>query len=125
MNKSNRSLQCTIELCELKTREDPFERIFIEAVDESFSLFGQSNQEAIYSFIEKAYGIGKKEIPHKIKAFSEALHQCFGSGAKTIEMHIIKALHEKNLNFKYFHRKGDVVLEEYAENLKLFLTYLL
>jgi len=40
-------------------------------------------------------------------------------------MHIIKALHEKNLNFKYFHRKGDVVLEEYAENLKLFLTYLL
>jgi hypothetical protein len=43
-------------------------------------------------------------------------------GAQIIEMHIIEALHEKNLNFKYSPKDGNLVLEEYAESLEKFLT---
>jgi hypothetical protein len=94
----------------------------IEAVNESFSLFGKSGQRTIYALLEKTCGIRKNDIPKKINTFSEALHQCLGSGAQIIEMHIIEALHEKNLNFKYSPKDGNLVLEEYAESLERFLT---
>jgi len=123
MSLTNPNAQCTIQLCELETIDfDLFEKTILEAIDEGFFFFGESCKEDIYTHLENYYELERNDIPYKIEHFSNALHQCFGVGAKIIELNIIKALCEKNKNFTFSPKKRDLVFNEYAEGLKTFLA---
>lgn len=122
MSITNLSTQYMIQICEVQTTRDLFERTLLEAIDESFSFFMESRKEDIYTNLEGNYGLERKNIPYKIEHFSNALHQCFGIGAKIIEMNIIKALFERNKNFVFCPKKRDIVFYEYAKGLKAFLA---
>jgi len=122
MSLTNPNTQCMVQLCELKTTEDLFEKTILEAIDEGFFFIGESCKEDIYAHLESCYELERNDIPYKIEHFSNALHQCFGVGAKIIEMKIIKALCEKNKNFTFSPKKRDLVFNEYEEGLKTFLT---
>jgi hypothetical protein len=99
-----------------------FEKTLQEAIDETLSTLGENSKKTIYQHLENEYKIAKNEIPSKIEAFADALEQSFGVGAKLIEMNIIKALHERNQDFMYFPKKGEIVFTEYVERLQGFLT---
>ena len=122
MSLTNPNTQCMIQLCELKTTEDLFEKTILEAIDQGFSSFGESCKEDIYTHLESYYELERNYIPYKIENFSNALHHCFGVGAKIIEMNIIKALSEKNKTFTFSSKKRELVFNEYAEGLKTFLA---
>jgi hypothetical protein len=99
-----------------------FETTIQEAIDETLSTLGENSKKTIYQHLENKYKIAKNEIPSKIEAFADALEQSFGVGAKLIEMNIIKALHEKNQDFMFFPKKGDIEFTEYVERLQGYLT---
>lgn len=47
------------------------EKIFMEAVDEGLSMLGESAKQSTYFYIEKIYGIRRKDIPFMIEEFAE------------------------------------------------------
>jgi hypothetical protein len=118
----NPNTQCVIQICELKTTEDLFEKTLLQAIDEGFSFFGESCKEKIYTDLESNYNLDKNSIPYEIEHFSNALYQCFGVGAKIIEMNIIKSLYERNNNFAFSPKKRDIIFNEYVKDLKIFLA---
>ncbi len=72
-----------------------FEEILIEAIDEGLSSLGESSRQAIYFHLERDFCIKKREIPFKIKDFTESIEKIFGVGAGFLEVLIMKRLHEK------------------------------
>jgi hypothetical protein len=120
---TNLNTTCTLQLREKKQNpcETNFEATLIEAVDKSFSSFGQCCKQAIYLQLENTFKIKKQEIPFKIAEFADSIQQIFGIGAKLIELKIIGALHEKIRDFTYFPEKEDLVFTEYIESLRVFL----
>jgi len=72
-----------------------FEKILVEAIDESFSSLGESPKQAILFHLENTFKIKKQKIPNKIDSFDNALKKIFGLGADFLEMLIVKKLCEK------------------------------
>jgi hypothetical protein len=120
----NLNMPCELQLREKKkkTRDDKFEIIIREAVDEIFSSLGQSAKQAIYFQLKHTFKIKKQDIPFKIEDFANALEQIFGAGAKFIELRIIETLHEKIPNFMYSPKIEDLVFIEYVASLRCFFT---
>lgn len=81
-----------------------FEDILMEAIDEALSSFGKTCQQAIYFHLEKEFKLNKREIPCRIKHFTEAIETIFGYGAKILEIRIMENLFKKmgytNLRFQ-------------------------
>ena len=72
-----------------------FEKVLLDAVDESLSWLGESAKQTIYFHLETDYNISKQDIPHRIEDFTEALEDIFGLGAKLLEIKIVKNLFTK------------------------------
>lgn len=72
-----------------------FEKVLLEAVDESLSSLGESSKQAIYYHLDKSFNIKRPEIPCNVDAFVNALGKIFGPGADFIETLIMKRLNEK------------------------------
>lgn len=72
-----------------------FEQILLEAIDEALSSLGESVKKSIYFHVENSFNIKRQEIPQKIDAFSKALEQIFGPGARHLEISFMKSLHAK------------------------------
>ena len=89
-----------------------FKKHLLEAIDESFSLLGESGKLAIYFYLEDNYDITKQDIPDKIESFAAALEDVFGMGAKLIEIQMMK---------KLFHKMGYISLNfQCQEDLEFF-----
>ena len=67
-----------------------FEKILVEAIDESFSSLGESPKQAILFHLENTFKIKKQKIPNKIDSFDNALKKILGLGADFLEMLIAK-----------------------------------
>lgn len=78
-----------------KACEYTFEEIFLEAVDESLSILGDSCKQAFYIYLEKTYKVNRLSIPCEIEGFTRAIEEIFGFGAKLLQIQIMKNLHEK------------------------------
>ena len=113
---------CLLQLGKKKICNGNFEEILQKSIDEIFSSFGRSCQQAIYSQLEKVFNIKKQEISIKIEDFVNAIEKIFGPSAKLIEFKIIEKLHEKTPNFMYSTKKKDLVFTEYIANLRQFLV---
>jgi hypothetical protein len=116
---TNPNTQQTIQLSK---QDANFEKAFQEAVDEAFTQLGQTSKENIQRHIETAYKIAKTEYPSRIEAFTEAIEQTFGVGAKLIEMNIVKALHEKNRDFLHIPKRSEFIFTDYVTSLQRFLA---
>ena len=80
---------------QLALREKQFNRLLLDAVDESLSCLGESPKQLIYVQLEKEFDIKKHEIPYKIDNCGRALERIFGQGASFLEIQIMKHLHAK------------------------------
>ena len=96
-----------------------FEKILLEAVDESFRELGESGKQTIYFHLEKKYKIRKQDIPHKIEDFTEALESIFGLGAKLLEIEIMKNLFTK-IGFRQpkLYNQHDLEFTKYIESAR-------
>jgi hypothetical protein len=72
-----------------------FYDVFLEAIDEAFSTFGEPVKASIYFCLENSMGIKKQEIPFRIDDFQNALEKLFGMGARHLEILFVGKLHEK------------------------------
>jgi hypothetical protein len=72
-----------------------FEKLLVEAIDETLSSLGDSPKKAIFFYLENTFGIKSQEIKDKIEAFDDALKNIFGEGADFLEKIIVKKLCEK------------------------------
>ena len=50
-----------------------FEKLLVEAIDESFYSLGESPKQAILFHLENTFKIDKQKIPDKIDSFDNAL----------------------------------------------------
>ena len=73
-----------------------FEKLLVEAIDESLSSLGESPKQAILFHLENSFKIKKQEISNNIAGFDDALKKTFGHGAYFLETLIINKLCEKS-----------------------------
>jgi hypothetical protein len=72
-----------------------FNNIFLDAIDHSLSVLGESSKTSIYFHLEKTYGVKKQDIPRKPEEFVVAVEKLFGPGSKFIVNLISKGLCQK------------------------------
>lgn len=78
-----------------KSKNNTFENILLEAIEEVLSGLGENVKTAIFFHLEENFNTKKKEIPQKIMDFQAALEQVFGLGARNLEILFMKSLHSK------------------------------
>jgi hypothetical protein len=97
-----------------------FEELLLEAIDEGLSLLGESGKQVIYSYLEKNFKIKRQDIPCKIDEFTDAIERIFGTGAKILEIQMMKCLFQKvGYNFKHYPRSKCLTFTEYVAAVKL------
>jgi len=95
-------------------KQEEFEKLFMEAVDESLKSLGESVRQMIFFHLEKSYSLKRQDIPKKPEAFAEGLEKIFGVGALVLEKIIVKTLYSK-LGLEYEDKK-DFVFMDYLRN---------
>jgi len=101
----------------MQRKQEEFEKLFMEAVDESLKSLGESVRHMIFYHLENTYSVKRQDIPKKPEAFAEGLEKIFGVGALVLEKIIVKTLYSK-LGLEYEDKK-DFVFIDY---LKDFIT---
>lgn len=102
MLKHKKFEDALIEADECTLHTGDFEKLLLEAIDESFSSLGESAKRSIYFRLEKNFSIKKEHIPNRIAAFAQAVEKIFGPSANLLEISIMKKLHEKvETNFEW------------------------
>jgi hypothetical protein len=76
-------------------KENEYEKLFIEAVDEGLGTLGESGKQMVFFHLDKSYSVGKDEILKKPEAFTRGLREIFGAGALVLEKLIVKSLYSK------------------------------
>jgi hypothetical protein len=78
-----------------RKRENAFNAILLESIDEAFLTLGKKACSAIYMHLEVEFAIPRQDIPCRVNDFSDALEQIFGLAAQPLEILIMKFLNEK------------------------------
>ncbi|MCW4010432.1 MAG: PAS domain S-box protein [Candidatus Bathyarchaeota archaeon] len=78
-----------------KMTEQEFNRLFLEAIDETLSALGESAKTAIYFHLEQKFKIERDTIPRRVDKFTKALAKLFGVGSKPMEIMFMRRIHEK------------------------------
>jgi len=103
---------------EKKTRI--FEEFLLEAIDEGLSLLGESSKQAVYFHLGKTFKITRQDIPYRLEQFIDAIEKIFGSGAKILEIQIMKCLFKKvGYTFKNYPKQKNLTFTEYIAAVKL------
>ncbi|MEM2081455.1 MAG: hypothetical protein QXP44_04680 [Candidatus Bathyarchaeia archaeon] len=72
-----------------------FDEILLNAIDEALNSLGESVKHSIYFHIESKFYVPRNRIPENLEEFQGALEKIFGTGARFIEILIMKNLHSK------------------------------
>ena len=97
-----------------------FEEVLLEAIDEGLSLLGESSKHAVYFHLEKTFKMNRLDIPYRIEEFTDAVEKIFGSGAKILEIQIMKCLFKKvGYKFKHYPKQKNLTFTEYIAAVKL------
>jgi len=67
----------------------------MSAIDEALNSLGESIKQSIYFHIENKFKVARNEIPENLEEFQGGLEKIFGTGARFIEILIMKNLHSK------------------------------
>ena len=106
---------------EADSSQADFDSLFLEAVDYTFSMLGNSNKQALYFHLKNSYGIGREAIPQNIEIFANTLEQVFGQGALLLEARIMETLHRKVPRFRFSPKQRELSFLDYLESLRSFL----
>ena len=79
----------------MTTKSTAFDKFLLCAIDETLNSLGKSVKQSIYFHIENKFSVARNEIPGNLQEFQEGLERIFGTGARFIEILIIKTLHTK------------------------------
>jgi len=79
----------------LATKTRDFDKILLSSIDEALNSLGESVKQSIYFHIENKFCVARNEIPENIEEFQGGLEKIFGTGARFIEIMIMKNLHSK------------------------------
>jgi len=75
------------------TAESTLEKRIMQCVDDGLKVLGDSGKKAIYYYLEKSFGLKRKEIPKKPEIFRKGLIFMFGEeGTDIIEKWIVEKL---------------------------------
>jgi len=80
---------------DINLRNEQFNVLLIEAIDETLASLGELVKNTLYSNLESNFGLSKKDIPLKINDFSSILHKLFGLAASRLEVKVMKNLNNK------------------------------
>jgi hypothetical protein len=72
-----------------------FNKLLLNAIDEALNSLGKSARQSIYFHIENKFSINRNEISGNLQEFQEGLETIFGTGARFIEILIMKNLHSE------------------------------
>jgi hypothetical protein len=79
----------------LATKSREFDKLLLSAIDEALTSLGESVKQSIYFHIENKFSVARNEIPENLVEFQGGLEKIFGTGARFIEILIMKNLHSK------------------------------
>ena len=79
----------------LLARASDFDKLLLSAIDETLNSMGESVKQSIYFHIEHKFHVARNEIPENLEEFQGGLEKIFGTGARFIEILIMKNLHAK------------------------------
>lgn len=79
----------------MPSKKPNFDNLLISVIDETLSSLGESVKQAIYFHIQTKFNVQRTEIPAKLQEFQGALDKIFGTGARYIEILIMKNLYSK------------------------------
>ena len=96
-----------------------FEELLQEAIDEGLSLLGESAKQVVYFHLEKTFKMNRLDIPNRIEEFIDAINRIFGTGAKILEIQIMKCLFKKvSCTIKHYPKRNGLEFAEYVEAVK-------
>ena len=72
-----------------------FDDLLLNSIDEALTSLGESVRQSIYFHIENKFYVPRKDIPGKLGQFQDGLEKIFGTGARFIEILIMKNLHSR------------------------------
>jgi len=72
--------------------EKQTKQLLTQAVDQALLTLGESAREAVYFHLQKIVSLTKDDVPDNLDAFEKGLEKIFGTGAKMIEIAVIKNL---------------------------------
>jgi hypothetical protein len=98
-----------------------FDSLFLEAVDSTFSMLRNSNEQAIYFHLKNSFGVSREAVPHNIEFFASMLEQVFGQGALLLEARIIETMQRKVPRFRFYPKQEELSFIDYLECLRNFL----
>jgi hypothetical protein len=78
------------------TKEKEFDELLLTAIDTAFFSLGESVKKSIYFHLEEQFQLKREQIPAHLKKFQTANEQIFGSGARFLEILIMKNLYNKS-----------------------------
>ena len=97
-----------------------FEKLLLEAIDEGLDVLGESSKQVVYFNLEKTFMMNRLDIPYRIEEFTDAIERIFGTGAKILEIQIMKCLFKKaDYPLKYCPQQKSLEFAEYVEAVKL------
>jgi hypothetical protein len=96
-----------------------FEEKLLEAIDEGLSFLGESPKQALYFHLEKTLKMNRLDIPYRIEEFTDAIEKIFGTGAKILEIQIMKCLFKKiGYKFKHYPKQKSLTFKKYIAAVK-------
>ncbi len=72
-----------------------FDELLLSSIDNAFFSLGESVKKSIYFHLEEKFCLKRNQIPSRLTKFQEAMEQIFGSGARFLEILIMKNLYLK------------------------------
>ena len=72
-----------------------FDDLLLNSIDDALTSLGESVKQSTYFHIENKYSVPRKDIPCNLRRFQEGLEKIFGTGARFIEILIMKNLHSE------------------------------
>jgi len=97
--------------------EKIFNKVLLQSIDESLSSLGSASKVNLYSHLETAFTLKKKEIPTRLDDFSFALERILGKGAIHLNLLLIENFKKKLSSFCHMNHKSSD-FQEYVKQAK-------
>lgn len=102
----------------MPTKSKEFDELLLAAIDEALTSLGESVKQSIYFHIENKFNVTRNEIPKNLQEFQGGLEKIFGTGARFIEILIMKKLYAK-IGLPLIMKKSDQLeFIEYVDAVK-------
>ena len=79
----------------MSAKSKQFDELLLNAIDDSFTSLGESVKQSIYFHLDEQFQLKRPQIPRCLNKFQTSIEKIFGSGARFLEILIMKNLHLK------------------------------